>query len=682
MSFMSKDNCVVFLIFIFAFLFIPVKHLHGFSLMPGDIGDARLNNYFLENIFQFLAGNSESLWNLAFFQPFPYVLGFSDNLFGSAPIYLLTRLFTDETDTAFQIWFYFGYVVNFYSAYYALRRLGGSASVAVVGALIFSFSLPTTAHLGYAQLHYRFGLPLAIVFLADFYNSKGWRYFLIAGAWLVWQFYAGIYMGFFTLLLMSAMSVVYICLALRGGKVSDCGGIKQLLLSWCAQSKKKKFFFFILSLIFMLSLLVVLFYPYLQVSRLYGATRDWNEIASMLPRPQSYLLADTSFLWENTGSKIFVDIPMRHEHQMFIGLVPLMLAVIGFFVGNREEDGINFSLMTGMLVVTIILTLYIGGFSLWYFLHKLPLASAIRAMTRLDQAFLFPIAYLAVIAIHKMARHRIHVKKISAALIFLFIFEAGMNSAPTSTKDSWRQRIAALNSSVPSQLPDNSILFFAQHSELFFADELDAMWVSLNRKHKTMNGYSGLFPPGYDLTYGDDCSQLFKRVIYFLKFINQQDNIALYRELISRVVPIGFNNCAPAFFNDPPGFSSSDRVYTEDQFKHISYSHGGLVKRGDRYVARLSINNSADHVFAASSSVGKPIRVSWRFIGTDGVPLSGWDNRESLPHDIPANGSFELIIPLRQDEMVGAEAIQISLVQEQVFWAHDIGVSPLTIPLN
>ena len=38
------------IIFLLAFILIPIKQLGGFNLMPGDMGDARLNNYFLENI--------------------------------------------------------------------------------------------------------------------------------------------------------------------------------------------------------------------------------------------------------------------------------------------------------------------------------------------------------------------------------------------------------------------------------------------------------------------------------------------------------------------------------------------------------------------------------------------------------------------------------------------------------
>ncbi len=69
--------------FLIAFFALPVRALQGFVSTPaGNLGDNRLNAYFLENIYQFFTGGSPSLWNLQIFAPYPYILGFSDNLFG------------------------------------------------------------------------------------------------------------------------------------------------------------------------------------------------------------------------------------------------------------------------------------------------------------------------------------------------------------------------------------------------------------------------------------------------------------------------------------------------------------------------------------------------------------------------------------------------------------------------
>jgi len=480
---------------------------------------------------------------------------------------------------------------------------------------------------------------------------------------------------------MAAMSMSYLCLAVANKKTATHDGIKALLLEWHTQSKKQKMLF-LLGIISLLILLLLLFYPYIQVSHLYGAKRGWSEIEIMLPQLQSYLLADRSW-WSNFDLKIFSTLPMRHEHQMFIGFVPLILALVGFFIGSRKKNGINFTLIVGMLGLSIISTLYVGGFSFWYVLHKLPLVSAIRAMTRLDQALLFPIAYLSAIAIDNLRRCHMQMGKVVAALILpLLILEVAMISPYSSTKDSWRERFAILNDKIPEHAAKGSVLFFAQDGNSpEFADKLDAMWISLVRGFKTMNGYSGLYPLGYDYSYGNDCSQMFKRVLSYLDFSGQLENTDEYHKLVSRVIPVGFDNCNPTWFQTPPSFTSTDRVYSPEEFQHIA-SRGELVTKGNKKIVRLTISNSADHVFSAKSSLDKPIRISWRFIDASGQPLSDWENRKSLPFDIPPKGSLEMDITLSQEEIDNAKELQVSLVQELVFWAHDIGIPPLTIPLN
>ena len=675
------SNLNAFVLLLVTLAAVPLAQMHGLKMMPGDVGDARLNNYFLENIYQFLAGRSDSLWHLGFFYPFPYVLGFSDNLFGAAPVYILMRMITGQADTAFQLWFLFGYIANFYATYYALRRLGCTQTSSSVGALIFAFALPTTAHAGHAQLHYRFGIPLATVFFAEFLAKKKMNSLVISGAWMVWQFYCGIYMGFFALLLLVAMSLVYFAHSKFWLKIKLSESIREFLADWQSKEIRQKAKIILLFLL-LLCLLIVLFYPYLQVTKLYNVKRSWTEIATMLPRPQSYFLSDASHLWSTTNAKIFADIPMRHEHQMFIGVVPLLLAVAGFLIGSRSIHGQAYTLLVGALGVIIVLTLYLGGLSLWYLVHKLPLASAIRAMTRIDQMFLFPIAFLAAIAIdqiHNSAKWGL--KAIWAIVIPLLIFEFSATKLGTSLKADWRKRLAETESILPKQLPKDAIVFFAQSKGPFYADELDTMWVALRHGVKTLNGYSGNYPPGsgYSSNYGDDCSVLPKRMLSYLKFVHQSDNLTYYRELMQRTVPIGFKGCEEKWLTSPPALSIIDRVYIADEFRKLSLAFIDKHPSNNKVNVGLKIINSGDIPIAASSSLGKPIRLSWRFMDTNGAPVSGWETRMDLPFDVPAHGDIYVRIPIESNMEIKSGTLQVSLVQELVFWGHDIGVPPLAI---
>ena len=673
-----SPSWIALLIFLAAFLFLPFRESMSLSKMAGDVGDNRLNNYFLENIYLFLAGRSDSLWHLRFYSPFPFVLGFSDNLFGSAPVYLLARAMTGQSDTAFQVWYLFGFFANFWAAYYSLRRLGNTVIASVVGALVFSFTLPVTAQSGHAQLHYRFGVPLSVVAFLFFLDRKNWWELVAAGGWLVWQFYCGIYIGFFTLLLLAALVAVYCIRAFRSGKSARAAELHQFLSQWRSQSPTGRRQV-MGSLVALLLLVALLFYPYFRVSQLYGASRSFEEIASMLPRPQSYFLSDGSWLW-SSHSKIFAEIPMRHEHQIFIGLVPLLLAVAGLLVGSSKRNGPAFPLLSGSLLSLMVVTLHLGGASLWYFFAKLPLASAIRAMVRIELVFLFPAAYLAALAVDYLtARSSVWSRICLFLAIPALILECAATRMSMSEKAAWRERDSLVESVFPKDLPPNPIVFFAQPNADWITSELDFMWAALRHGVRTMNGYSGLGPPSYSMRYGSDCSEVPRRAFSYLSFSGRSGDPQAYVDLMKRIVPVGFVGCEKEWLEKPP-LSINDRTYSAEEIREISYRYLGRKREAGQWVVDVGILNGGNRPIAALSSSGRPVRVGWRFLDANGSPAGGWDHRKELPLDIPPGEALTIRIPVDPEIECKGGNLQVSLVQEMVYWAHDLGVKPLTVP--
>jgi hypothetical protein len=673
--------------FVFAFMLIPYRLLHGFDLVPGDIGDSRLINWLLENVYQFFAGKSDSLWHPGFFWPFPFVIGFSENLFGSTPFYILFRLATGEPDTAFQLWFFFGYLANFGAAYYALRRLDTGILAATTGALIFAFALPTTAHAGHSQLHYRFGFPLAIVFYIEFLTRKNWRALLMTVAWLTWQFYCGIYMGFFSLLFLGTATLAYFVYGKCFLKTPIWKALCEFFQTWCAQSRLEKYRLTVLAVV-LCALLLLLFYPYLQVSSLYGVKRGWNEISAMLPRPQSFLLADRSYFKFIVPASWFANLPMRHEHQMFAGMTPLLLAVAGVW-WYRRKSASAFPIMFGMSVLVVVLTLYINGFSLWKLFYKLPLASAIRGMTRFDQILLFPLGYFSALAVDSLCQRRdslcqrraIMAKSLLILFPLLIVGEACMTTMYLGPKAEWRQRLQQAKARLPAKLLPNSVLFFAQQDQRGFAAEIDAMWVALSHGLKTLNGYSGISPPYYRYLFGTDCNEMLRRVLSYLQFTgksNQQNAT----DFMGKVVPIGFNNCNPSWLSALPTLSGRNVEYSPEEFRQVRILSANRIQSAGRSDVLVTIANGNSVPITAMSDIGKPVRLSWRFLNPAGKPVTGWDTRLDLPFDIPAHGELKLNVSIDPKTEVKGGALQFSLVQEAVFWGHDIGVPPFTIPWN
>lgn len=543
----ERNFTILYVVVLFglALNLVPLVSLDYLGRMPGDLGDARLNNYFLENVYSYLIGRSDSLWNLGFFHPFSNVIGFSENLFGSSPVYVTFRFLGFESDTSFQSWFLFGYFVNFFAAYYVLRKLGGGTIAASIGALIFAFALPTSAHVSHVQLHYRFGVPLALFYLFEYLEIRKLRSLMISGGWLVWQFYCGIYIGFF--LTLAAILSIFAFLIFQ--KFSKKQPVVRTVLSYYnnfveePQNTKRRFFMLVFIYI---SAILVLFYPYLQYTVQYGTVRSWDEIAPGLPRIESYLLTDASKLWGTYSKYLGENIPVRGEHQMFVGIFPLALAIFGALAGYKTSSKIIYAVMAGVVLGFFIITLSVSGKSIWILFHKLPLASVIRVMTRFDQVLLFPIAYFCMLAADRiMTDKNIAIKFIlTTVLTSALLVEMSLVETNSSERKLWRDRLVVKEQLIPSDISPDKILFFEQDpDQLAYAEEIDAMWVALNRNMKTLNGYTGNWPPDFKPQFYSDCSEFPNRILSYMKFEGVQVNQQNFDQLRKQFELIGFTNC-------------------------------------------------------------------------------------------------------------------------------------------
>jgi len=549
-KFSFKNIYIPFFVFISCFIIIPIRQFRGLELIPGDLGDARFNNYVLETVYLRLTGQVESFWNMTMYYPYPLVGGFSDNHLGSSLIYALPRFLLGEPDTAFQIWFLLGYLLNFVSSYFALRKLGMSNFGSSVGSAIFAFSFPTSVHAVHVQLHHRWALPMALLAISKFLKGDGLKWLGISSLWVVLQFYIGFYTGFFTALFVSAILVVHLIINIirffSFGKNSKTEKV----------SKTKLNFKSVTSLIALLLLscagLVNLFYSYFQVSQLYVGSRSWDEIASMLPRPRSYFLIDDSFLYQEIAKQI-EDLPQRWEHQMFVGAVPLILFILGAITVFRTKNrtGLEIYLATAAIVT---ITLSVNDKSIWFYIHSAPLLSAIRAVTRLDQILLFAVGYGAAAFITWVGAKKFKRKQLATSLLVIFallgLAEASTATIKTSEKEIWRERLADLEKQVPAELPDYAVLFFAQTGPpaMWYAHELDAMWVGLKLGKPTINGYSGQAPPNWNFFYGTDCQNVSNFITTYRDWdASNSYESPYYWWVKSRVVPIGFTNCETTF---------------------------------------------------------------------------------------------------------------------------------------
>ena len=656
-----------------AFLSGPFRQL-GTDSVPGDVGDARLVNYFLENVYLFLSGTSPSLWDLPFLWPYPLTLGLSENLFGAAIFYLIPRLLFDDPLKAFQLWFYVGYFVNFGACYFVLRKLGLSAWGASAGALIFAFALPTSAHAGHAQLHYRFAIPLGILSLTQFLLSRGPKHLVGALGWLVVQLWVGIYSGFFLLLFFAALLLSFALLFL-GQKLAGPELLPPFPWHWKMADYFKSPRMIAQTLVLVASL-AVLFLPYLSVRRYVQIERPWSEISSMLPRWRSYLISDSSILWSQVSDQI-QGLPSRHEHQMFFGIFPIVLALVGVFLVLRLKlrAPLLITVAAGILVLA---TLSVRGNSIWYFIHDFPGLSSLRALTRIDQTLLFAVGLLAGLAISEIFRRKRGAARfLGASLVALILTEGSLTRLPMDSTQEWRDRLALAAAVKPgSPLPDD-VWFFAQTNGPFYADELDAMWVSAENAVSTMNGYTGSLPPGWRLNFGDQCAEIPRRIVSFLNWGASDASGLSYAELMSVIVPIGFPDCDEGWWTEAP-VSVSDAPYSGEELSGVSIAVEELHATEDGWVVVLRLSNSSPTRISAMSDSGNSLWIGSRSLLHEGSQEPFVAN-EVVPLDLLPWGVQTVKIRMPHATFADGNHLEISVLQENAFWLHEIGMPTVSV---
>lgn len=519
----------VWLIFAIGFFGYLMNTSGWFTMIPGDLGDARFNSVIVEHLYQWVTGSVAKIWSPRFFFPFEFTLAFSDSHFGSGWSYILLRVFGLPREEAYLGWFLIGASLNFWVCWIVFKRLGFSAVGAAAGAFVFAFALPALHKENHVQLVYRFAVPLAAAAWYRAMDQRNVAYAVQTVFWCAIQFLCSIYLGVFLLYLLVAMFLAQLAFSLRRSfsqtapsvtdgtltanspprpldpRVAASGGGWTAALSWARSVRGLTWGG--------LTLAAVVFAGYTlkryhHVAVDYHFVRPLSELVSMLPRPGSYLLADNSTLVSWLG-RLVTDVPMRHEQQIFIGFGVAALALLGLCWSWRTLKPDLTALVRRMMVALLLLvalTLMVSETSFYLFLAKLPGVGSIRAVSRIALIMLLPLAVAVAAGIDGVARSSVTkvVKGFSLlALVAVLTLESVCYNPHHTPIQSWRARRDALQAKIGT-LPKDSVLFVTQPSaEPFFMTEIDAMIYAQDHHLATLNGYSGNTPPRY--TYPDPC---------------------------------------------------------------------------------------------------------------------------------------------------------------------------------
>lgn len=461
-------------------------------------GDTILNNFFLEHSLQMISNDSYSgtWWSPLFFYPQKSTLAYSDNLWGTAPIYWLLRSAFVPL-TAFQLWMIALATLNYLSFFILARSFRINTWLAAFGAFLFAFSLPRQMQLGHQQLLPQFYSILAILFLYKFFKSKKIAHFILFELFIYLQLLAGIYLGWFLLFILPILIIVHLLLFFDKIIIRSLFSFKIFI-----------------SFVIFCALTLTTLSPYISAQNDLGR-RAYSEVLTMLPGVASY----ANFASGSIFSEIYpafvlrktASLPMRQEHYLFPGIfifILLSVALAGFIVLRRTlKIGLPYIFIVGstlfVILTAISLRLPFTDFSLWNLIYyAVPGAGAIRAVTRIwTISYLF--LYLAIIGL-ATSTYSHTTSKIFKTTLLLLAFLACIeqtNLTPYYFDKHEQEKIQKqINNTIQGGQRGLKLDAFYIHwpkEQSYIPFQTKAMWASLELNLPTINGYSGNVPRGY-----------------------------------------------------------------------------------------------------------------------------------------------------------------------------------------
>lgn len=501
-------NSLTIIILIVAGYYFHIVPLLGYGLetIPGDFGDGRFVNYGLEHCYLFFTRQVEFFWSAGFYYPFKNTFAISDNMLGTAPIYSVFRVLKYDRETAYQFWIVVLFIFNFISSTFIFYKITGDLSIAAIGGFIFTFNISMFGQYYHLQMLPRFPVPIAIYFSIEFIKTKKIKYYTIFIFAVVYQFYCGIYLGFFLLLALLLIFLISLIIDYKS-YIHVLKNYKYLL----------KLFLISFSAIV---LMLILMLPYYEWSKQLGS-RQFFEVKDSIPTINSYLFSiNGTLIWhwlENTYkfSSIWWD------HLLFPGGIALISFFSTLLLFRKIYTETYKYYLFGFLLL-FVFTLNIYEFTFYKIIFILPGFNSIRSLGRVINIEVFFFAFFVVIMLQYISL-RIKYKYIflGFVLIITLLDQAIIEKPyPTYNKIEAQNRIARLVEKAKSITNEKCFAYCpVTKTEPVYFYHIDAMLLSQKIKLPTVNGYSATCPD------------------YICNFITTLDTTTLYQWITLNNIP-------------------------------------------------------------------------------------------------------------------------------------------------
>lgn len=476
------------LIFLFGLWYFCFRILgFGLEFIPGDLGDSRFINYLLEHGYQWSLGNKDSFWSAGFMYPSPDSIAFSDNMLGTMPFYGFWRLFGINQETSYQLWWVVICSLNYWSAYFIMKRWFKRWDLAIIAAWIFAFTIFNLGQLNYMQMMIRFMVPIVIYSGIRLVDTSSWKYFALFSLGIVYQFYGVIYTGFFLMYFSGLLIVIYAI-------------IQKKYWFFVPLFKKQQLLYTGLTAIVAVLALAWLMLPYYEISKVMGL-RSYDEVKWYVPVILSYFFShESSYFWHILNENCQPDVPVWWIQYTFPGMIPLVgLLLIPFMWIYWKVRRVHISRLTWAISIAafVIFVFYVrtyDGQTFYAYLFKLPGMNSMRVINRFMHVELFLIIVLLVSLLTRMP------KKWSAILFLLVVLDNSFtqdNLIRASKQQIVERRENAVAIVKKNIKPTHEAFAILNSNEDFFLTQIDGMITSNYVDLPTVNGYSSGCPIGF-----------------------------------------------------------------------------------------------------------------------------------------------------------------------------------------
>jgi hypothetical protein len=323
-----------------------------FGGIPGDLADARLANCILEHDYQSMLGYAR-LFSPSQFYPAEGTLVYSDNHFGTAPVYAVFRQTGVSMERAFQLWLITIVALNAGAVLFLFRRLRVSDSIACPLVFFAASSASLVAKCGHPQVLPYFPFVFALAYLLEFFRTGNARALGIALLWWAYQNACYLYDGFFAILIFGTLAVLF-CVKLG---VND---IWREFRDSLRDGRRVPILFLVSSV----AILAFIYTPYVIFNAHFG-TRPLEELAMLAPNLGAWFSAASTSLFypHQTFYKIGA---YAGENTLFSGWFVLAIVLVAFVAGAVAKTRV---LQEAHLLAAVSLII-IAAITTWHGQHR------------------------------------------------------------------------------------------------------------------------------------------------------------------------------------------------------------------------------------------------------------------------------------------------------------------------